>query len=109
MFSTFLAGLRSRALCQLIPGHEAIGHIVKMGKNVQGFELGDRCVADVGITVSSPLFRGTFVDSFILELLVRSVKNVFIVAEANPSFVRTSSLVASPVMAALPNTSFSTH
>jgi NADPH:quinone reductase-like Zn-dependent oxidoreductase len=37
---------------QLIPGHEAIGSIVKMGKNVKGFSIGDRCVADVGITVS---------------------------------------------------------
>jgi len=34
----------------LIPGHEAIGTVVEMGKNVTGFEIGDRCVADVGIT-----------------------------------------------------------
>nr|QJC21053.1 putative short chain dehydrogenase [Strobilurus tenacellus] len=34
----------------LIPGHEAIGSIVEMGKNVKGFEKGDRCVADVGET-----------------------------------------------------------
>ncbi|KAJ7787172.1 chaperonin 10-like protein [Mycena olivaceomarginata] len=34
----------------LIPGHEAIGSIVEMGKNVKGFSIGDRCVADVGIT-----------------------------------------------------------
>ncbi|KAH0834798.1 chaperonin 10-like protein [Lanmaoa asiatica] len=34
----------------LIPGHEAIGTVVEMGKNVKGFEVGDRCVADVGIT-----------------------------------------------------------
>ncbi|KAJ7627606.1 chaperonin 10-like protein [Mycena polygramma] len=34
----------------LIPGHEAIGSVVEMGKNVKGFEIGDRCVADVGIT-----------------------------------------------------------
>lgn len=39
-------------ISQLIPGHEAIGTVVEMGKNVTGFELGDRCVADVGITVS---------------------------------------------------------
>lgn len=32
----------------LIPGHEAIGTIIEMGKNVKGFEMGDRCVADVG-------------------------------------------------------------
>lgn len=34
----------------LIPGHEAIGSIVQMGKNVKGFAVGDRCVADVGLT-----------------------------------------------------------
>lgn len=39
----------------LIPGHEAIGTIVEMGKNVKGFEMGDRCVADVGVTVSDQL------------------------------------------------------
>ncbi|KDQ60175.1 hypothetical protein JAAARDRAFT_32547 [Jaapia argillacea MUCL 33604] len=34
----------------LIPGHEAIGKVVKIGKDVKGFEIGDRVVADVGIT-----------------------------------------------------------
>jgi len=34
----------------LIPGHEAVGHIIDMGKNVKGFEVGDRIVADVGQT-----------------------------------------------------------
>ncbi|KAJ6486893.1 chaperonin 10-like protein [Mycena sanguinolenta] len=34
----------------LIPGHEVIGTIVEMGKDVKGFSTGDRCVADVGIT-----------------------------------------------------------
>jgi len=33
----------------LIPGHEAIGKIVAMGKNVKGFNMGDRIVADVGV------------------------------------------------------------
>lgn len=45
------------AYIQLIPGHEAIGTIVEMGKNVKGFSVGDRCVADVGITVSSSCYR----------------------------------------------------
>ncbi|KAI0683767.1 chaperonin 10-like protein [Cytidiella melzeri] len=34
----------------LIPGHEAIGKVVEVGKNVKNFQLGDRVVADVGIT-----------------------------------------------------------
>jgi len=34
----------------LIPGHEAVGSVVELGKNVKGFAVGDRCVADVGIT-----------------------------------------------------------
>ncbi len=29
-----------------IPGHEFLGHIVAMGKNVKGYELGDRVTAD---------------------------------------------------------------
>lgn len=37
---------------QLIPGHEAIGKVVEVGKNVKDFQLGDRVVADVGISVS---------------------------------------------------------
>ncbi|TYJ59239.1 chlorophyll synthesis pathway protein BchC [Cryptococcus floricola] len=34
----------------LIPGHEAVGKVVSMGKNVTGFEIGDRVAADVGET-----------------------------------------------------------
>jgi D-arabinitol dehydrogenase (NADP+) len=34
----------------LIPGHEALGTVVEMGKNVKGFEVGDRCAADVSTT-----------------------------------------------------------
>jgi len=34
----------------LIPGHEAVGVAVEVGKDVKGFSKGDRCVADVGIT-----------------------------------------------------------
>ncbi|KZT28094.1 GroES-like protein [Neolentinus lepideus HHB14362 ss-1] len=34
----------------LIPGHEAVGKVVAMGKNVKDFQLGDRVVADVGIS-----------------------------------------------------------
>ena len=36
---------------QLIPGHEAIGKVVDMGRNVKDFKIGDRVVADVGVTV----------------------------------------------------------
>lgn len=34
----------------LIPGHEAVGKVVELGKNVKGFSVGDRCAADVGIS-----------------------------------------------------------
>jgi len=34
----------------LIPGHEAVGFAVEIGKDVKEFAKGDRCVADVGIT-----------------------------------------------------------
>ena len=39
-------------LLQLIPGHEAIGTVVEMGRSVKDFSIGDRVVADVGISVS---------------------------------------------------------
>ncbi|KAJ7599176.1 chaperonin 10-like protein [Mycena floridula] len=34
----------------LIPGHEVVGSIADLGKSVTGFAVGDRCVADPGIT-----------------------------------------------------------
>ncbi|KAL0958145.1 hypothetical protein HGRIS_000312 [Hohenbuehelia grisea] len=37
----------------LIPGHEVVGIIHGLGKDVQGFSKGDRCVADPGITCDS--------------------------------------------------------
>ena len=39
-------------IMQLIPGHEVVGVVESVGKNVTGFAKGDRCVADPGITVS---------------------------------------------------------
>ena len=56
-------------MSQLIPGHEVIGTIVEMGKNVKGFSTGDRCVADVGITVR----RGSTVYSIVHKILVRQL------------------------------------
>jgi len=37
----------------LIPGHEVVGEIIKVGKNVKDFKPGMRAVADVGITCGS--------------------------------------------------------
>ncbi|KZO98605.1 NADP+-dependent D-mannitol dehydrogenase [Calocera viscosa TUFC12733] len=37
----------------LIPGHEVVGEIVKVGKNVKDFAPGMRAVSDVGITCGS--------------------------------------------------------
>jgi threonine dehydrogenase-like Zn-dependent dehydrogenase len=68
---------------QLIPGHEAVGSIVELGKNVKGFALGDRCVADVGITVGWKRDSTT-------RLTATSVTNAFIVAGVSPSCVKTS-------------------
>ncbi|KAF9226326.1 GroES-like protein [Gyrodon lividus] len=34
----------------LVPGHEVVGTIATVGKNVEGFNEGDRCVADPGVT-----------------------------------------------------------
>jgi len=40
----------------LIPGHEIVGTIAKIGKDVKGFEVGDRVVADPGITCQKCFF-----------------------------------------------------
>ncbi|KAF7323900.1 GroES-like protein [Mycena kentingensis (nom. inval.)] len=40
----------------LIPGHETVSTVVEMGKDVKGFSVGDRCVADVGITCDNCFF-----------------------------------------------------
>ncbi|KAI0727423.1 NADP+-dependent D-mannitol dehydrogenase [Fomitopsis betulina] len=37
----------------LIPGHEVVGVITKVGKDVTDFVKGDRCVADPGVTCDS--------------------------------------------------------
>lgn len=42
-------------LLQLIPGHEVVGTIAGLGKDVKDFAVGDRCVADPGVTVSDSL------------------------------------------------------
>ena len=86
----------------LIPGHEAIGKIVEMGKNVKGFEIGDRCVADVGISVRR-LVSGciTWTTSHDFD----SVVLVSIVVVATNFSVRTLVLRVSLWMAVLRNTS----
>ena len=56
-------GLKSSYLPfeQLIPGHEAVGSIVELGKDVKDFAIGDRCVADVGVTVSAVVIYGSLI------------------------------------------------
>jgi D-arabinitol dehydrogenase (NADP+) len=75
----------------LIPGHEAIGVIVEMGKNVTGFSHGDRCVADVGITCENCFYcrrgqsllcedfnaRGVTLDGGFAEYIVYDQKKLY--------------------------------
>ncbi|KAG6808282.1 N-terminal acetyltransferase A complex catalytic subunit ard1 [Tricholoma furcatifolium] len=75
----------------LIPGHEAIGSIVKMGRNVKGFLIGDRCVADVGITCDNCFYcrrgqsllcedfnsRGVTLDGGFAEYVVYQQKKLY--------------------------------
>jgi hypothetical protein len=75
---------------QLIPGHEAIGSIVEMGKNVKGFSIGDRCVADVGITVRRVR---THASASILTLIF-SAMTASTAAAVNHSFAKTSTRAA---------------
>lgn len=90
---------------QLIPGHEAIGTIVEMGKNVKGFDMGDRCVADVGNTVShTPLDFRAIPTRTEIQL---SAMIVFIVDEVNRSYARISKREVSRKMVASPSISSS--
>ncbi|KAG1793526.1 chaperonin 10-like protein [Suillus plorans] len=75
----------------LIPGHEAIGKIVEMGKDVTGFEIGDRCVADVGLTCDNCFYcrrgnsllcenfnaRGVTLDGGFAEYIVYHQKKLY--------------------------------
>jgi len=86
----------------LIPGHEAIGTIVEMGKNVKGFEIGDRCVADVGISVRHRLLKNiTRTKSHCSD----SAGPAFSAVAVMSFSVRTLALRASLWTAVLPNTS----
>ncbi|KAJ7839609.1 chaperonin 10-like protein [Mycena olivaceomarginata] len=74
----------------LIPGHEAIGSIVEMGKNVKGFSIGDRCVADVGITVR----RARMHASASMLTLIFSAMTASTAAAVNHSSAKTSTRAA---------------
>jgi threonine dehydrogenase-like Zn-dependent dehydrogenase len=90
----------------LIPGHEAIGKIVEMGKNVKGFSIGDRCVADVGISVRYYLLKDK---PFTMSHRLHSAVTVFIVAVVMSFFVRALVLPESPWMVVSRNISNSNY
>jgi len=82
-----------------------------MGKNVKGFSIGDRCVADVGITVSPFLCTATqelnclipcsFLDLPIDDAINSRFDSVIPVSTAvvdNPFFARISMLAELPRM-----------
>ncbi|GJJ10524.1 putative secondary metabolism biosyntheticenzyme [Clathrus columnatus] len=54
----------------LIPGHEGIGRAVDIGKNVKGFQIGDRIVADVGITSKGVIINGAFAEYVTLYIFL---------------------------------------
>ena len=74
---------------QLIPGHEAVGKVVKVGSNVKDFSTGDRVVADVGVTVGGDL---STTEAF-LNVDFHSVVIASTAAVAIHSCVKTSALV----------------
>ena len=92
---------------QLIPGHEAIGTVVEMGKDVKGFDMGDRCVADVGETVS--LFLHTLRSVQSSDIMIGSARTASTAAVARNSCARTSPHEVSPLTVASPSTSSSAY
>lgn len=70
-----------------------------MGKNVQGFEIGDRCVADVGITV-----RHLQTTKLCAQFSINSVTRVSSAGVANLCSARTSKYTVCWKMEDLPNT-----
>lgn len=86
---------------KLILGHEVVGTISAIGKDVKGFELGDRCVADPGVTVSSqPLIWVA-----IINLNRPSVKTASTAVEAGVFYAKTSSAEGSAWLVDLLNLS----
>jgi hypothetical protein len=78
-----------------------VGVAVEVGKDVEGFAKGDRCVADVGITVSVP----TVAKQYILttpRLLSATGASTAVVASR--CFAKTSGQGESAPLAALPST-----
>lgn len=83
-------------------GHEVVGAISAIGKDVKGFEIGDRCVADPGVTVSlNPLRCVAITNSNRL-----SVKTVSTAVEARVFYAKTFSDEESVWRVALLNMSF---
>ena len=78
-----------------------MGSIIELGKDVKGFAIGDRCVADVGITVRDEYGP-------LISLMATSVTAAFTVAGVNPSCVRISALAELARRVDSPNTSPST-
>lgn len=75
-----------------------------MGKNVKGFEIGDRCVADVGITVGTACHDVGWERS---DTPNHSAETASIVDVGNRCCVKISMLVVSRRMGVSPNTSSS--
>jgi threonine dehydrogenase-like Zn-dependent dehydrogenase len=55
-----------------VPGHEVVGTVAKVGRNVTEFVEGDRCVADPGVTVIP------FSSALRAQLNVSIVREVFL-------------------------------
>ena len=78
-----------------------MGVAVEVGKDVEGFVKGDRCVADVGITVSAQTLAKQYILTTPRPISVTGVSTAVV---ANPCFARTSGPGESAPMVALLNT-----
>lgn len=83
-----------------------MGELIEKGKDVKGFSIGDRCVADVGITVRHH-HLAHFPNASYMRLEMSSAIIVSIVVEASPCCAKISTPAESLRTAALPNTLYS--
>lgn len=92
---------------KLVPGHEIVGVIFALGKNVQGFQEGDRCVADNSASVRS--LQNSHAMPVAEVLFSISVKTAFTAEGEGTCYARTLPVKVSQCTEGLRNLSLCMH